>query len=89
MLNFSHERTDGCSSTVDRCVLCYLGFLVLRQRLRSVWTSLSCCCLSKADLTSSFALQMDEDGASLESGPQGSGIPAGVFSMDVIDFLAK
>ena len=26
---------------------------------------------------------------SLESGLQGSGIPAGDFSMDVIDFLAK
>ena len=55
---------------------------------------LGCCCLSKADLTSSFALRMDEDGTSLESGPmesgpQGSGIPAGDFSVDVIDFLAK
>ena len=28
-------------------------------------------------------------GASLESSPQGSGIPAGDFSVDVIDFLAK
>ena len=37
---------------------------------------------------------MDEDGTSLESdpmesGPQGSGIPAGDYSVDVIDFLAK
>ena len=28
-------------------------------------------------------------GTSLESGLQGSGIPAGDFSVDVIDFLAK
>ena len=55
---------------------------------------LGCCCLSKADLTSLFALRMDEDGTSLESGPmesgpQGSGIPAGDYTVDVIDFLAK
>ena len=38
---------------------------------------LGCCCLSKAALTSSFALRMDKNGTSLESSPQGSGIPAG------------
>ena len=35
------------------------------------------CSNFKADLTSSFALQMDEDSTSLESGALGSGIPAG------------
>ena len=48
------------------------------------------CSNSKVDLTSSYALQMDENGTSLETGPQGSGIPGtGDFSVDVIDFLAK
>ena len=43
------------------------------------------CCAAKHYLSGADVLY----GTSLESGPQGSGIPAGDFSGDVIDFLVK